>query len=318
MSKELPLVSVVIPAYNEAENIGWFYKELTEVLSAQKSVRYELLYVNDGSRDDTGKILEKLGKKDKHIRYISLARNFGKEAATSAGIHHALGDAVILVDADGQHPPKLIPPMITAWLSGVQHVVGVRTSNKKAGLIKNGGSKVFYWVTSKLGATSVLPNATDFRLIDRELVDTFKRYKEKKRMTRALLDWSGFATEYISFDARDREYGKATYSVRALVRLAVNGYIGATLKPLYFVGAIGGIVTTLCALALVVLGSDKYIFNDPLHLGVTGTALIALFVTFLVGILMICQGIVAIYVANIHLEAQDRPLYIVNRAKSKI
>jgi glycosyltransferase involved in cell wall biosynthesis len=247
---------------------------------------------------------------------VCLARNFGKEAATSAGLHYAHGDAVIILDGDGQHPPALIPDMIAAWRAGAQHVVGIRTSNRRAGLIKRMGSKTYYWLTKRLGAPSVIANATDFRLIDRELVDVFKLYREKKRMTRALLDWSGFTTTYIKFEARNREFGTAGYNFKSLLRLAVNGYIGATLKPLYLVGALGLIVTAIAGLLIVVFGLNQYVFGDPMNLGVTGTAIIALFVTFLVGTLMTCQGIVAIYVANIHLEAQDRPLYIINKAKS--
>jgi polyisoprenyl-phosphate glycosyltransferase len=318
MTKELPLITLVLPAYNEAENIEWFYKELCHTMSSLKNIQYELLYVNDGSRDETGEILARLSRDDNHLRYITLARNFGKEAATSAGIHYARGDAVIILDADGQHPPKLIPIMIDTWMSGTQHIIGLRQSNKKAGVIKNSGSKMYYWLGAKLGSQSVVPGATDFRLIDREVVDAFKNYREKKRMTRALLDWSGFTTEYLTFDARDREFGKAGYTLSSLIRLAITGYTGATLKPLYFVGEFGAATALISGLALAFLAGDKYMFSDPLHIGVTGSALIALFVSFLVGILMVSQGIIALYIANIHLETQDRPLYIVNKARSKL
>lgn len=317
MARKTPLISLVIPVYNESANISWFYKELTEIMKAQRQYAYELLYVNDGSSDDTQDMVAALAARDEHIRSICLARNFGKEAATSAGLHYALGDAIIILDGDGQHPPDLIPAMLSKWEHGVQHVVGIRTSNKKAGLVKRIGSRAFYRLTHLLGAHAVVANSTDFRLIDRELADVFKLYSEKKRMTRALLDWSGFTTAYIKFEARDREHGEASYNIKALMRLAVNGYISATLKPLYFVGALGCLITICTALALCLLVVNQYFFDDPLNLSVTGSAFILLFVTLLVGILMITQGIVALYVANVHLEAQNRPLYIINNAKSK-
>lgn len=318
MSKISPLISVVIPVYNESGNIGWFYEELTGLLSGQKDIDYELVYVNDGSRDDTGAQLEAISSKDQKVHYVCLARNFGKEAATSAGIHSAKGDAIVILDGDGQHPPATIFEMIKKWRSGAQQIVGIRTSNKKAGLTKTLGSKLFYVLSRSLGAKSVVANATDFRLIDRELADAFSLYTEKKRMTRALLDWSGFQTEYIEFEARDREHGTASYNIRSLIRLAINGYIGATLKPLYLVGFLGFIITSLTSLLLIILAINQYVLGDALNLGVTTGAMVTLFATMLVGILMICQGIVAVYVANIHLESQNRPLYIINRAKSKL
>lgn len=318
MSKKLPLISVVIPVYNESANIQWFYEELTDLLSRQEDITYELIYVNDGSRDNTGDLLEDISKKDECVSYVCLARNFGKEAATSAGLHVARGDAVAILDGDGQHPPVVILEMLDKWKNGAQQVVGIRTSNEKAGLVKALGSKLFYALSHLLGAESVIANATDFRLLDRELVEIFMEFTEKKRMTRALLDWSGFKTEYIDFEARQREYGTATYTVRSLMQLAVNGYVSTTLKPLYFVGIVGSLVTLLSLAALVFLAISQFVLSDPFNLGVTGGAFVALFITMLVGILMISQGIVAVYVANIHLETQNRPLYIINKAKSKL
>lgn len=312
-----PTLSVIIPVHNEAENIEWFYRELTETFTATKK-SYELIYINDGSKDETDEIITKLAKTDPVIQYICLARNFGKEAATSAGIHYARGDAAIILDGDGQHPPSKINDMINLWESGIQHVVGIRATNEKAGFVKTTGSKLFYFLAKHMGAKGLTANSTDFRLIDRELIDTFKLYGEKKRMTRALLDWSGYKTATFSFDARDRTKGTASYKFSSLLRLAVNGYIGATLKPLYFIGLLGGAITTLSFLLIVFLASSQLLFGDPLSLGVSGTAYIALFVTFLVGLLMVSQGITAAYIANIQLESQNRPLYIVNKALSII
>lgn len=312
-----PILSVIIPVHNEAENIEWFYNELTETFKATKK-SYELIYINDGSTDDTDEIITKLSKEDPYIQYICLARNFGKEAATSAGIHHARGQAAIILDGDGQHPPSKIPEMIRLWESGFQHVVGIRTANEKAGIVKTIGSRLFYFLARHMGATGLTANSTDFRLIDREMIDTFKLFGEKKRMTRALLDWSGYKTTNFTFVARDRTKGTASYKFGSLLRLAISGYIGATLKPLYFIGALGGAITTLSFVLIAFLTISQVLFGDPFNLGVSGTAYIALFVTFLVGLLMVSQGITAAYIANIQLESQNRPLYIVNKTRSII
>ncbi len=310
-----PVLSAVIPMYNEADNVDWFYEELVKVFtSIGKS--FELIYVNDGSTDATDKKLNDLATKDNRVQYICLSRNFKKEAATTAGINHARGNAVIILDGDGQHPSDMIPEMVQLWEGGVQHVIGIRTSNEKAGVVKTIGSKGFYWLSSILGSQAVVKNATDFRLLDREVVDTFNQFTEKKRMTRSLLDWSGYVTAYMPFKARERTQGVAAYNFSALFRLAINGYIGSTLKPLYFVGILGVGITGLAAFALLFTVINEFLFGDSLHLGVSGTAYIALFLMLLVGILLICQGIIAAYIANIQLEAQNRPLYIINKARS--
>lgn len=314
---KLPNLSIVIPVHNEAENIEWFYDELTTLFKGLKQT-YELVYINDGSTDETSDILKGIAKNDPSIQYICLARNFGKEAATSAGIHLARGKAAIILDGDGQHPPEKIKEMLALWKEGYQHIVGIRSSNEKAGLIKTVGSKMFYSLAKRLGADGITTNSTDFRLIDRELIDTFKLYGEKKRMTRALLDWSGYKTTYIAFDARQRVKGVASYKFKSLLRLAVNGYIGATLKPLYLIGILGIGITLASVLLLTFLGVSQIFFHDPFNLGISGTAYISLLATSLVGLLMISQGIIAAYIANIQLEAQNRPLYIINRAESNI
>ena len=314
---KLPIISVVIPVHNEEENIEWFYTELTDLFKSLKRP-YELIYVNDGSTDNSSVILKKLAKNDDAVQNICLARNFGKEAATSAGIHIARGSAAIILDGDGQHPPEKIKEMLQFWDKGYQHVIGIRTTNEKAGIVKTIGSKLFYFLAKRMGATGITANSTDFRLIDRELIDTFKLYNEKKRMTRALLDWSGYKTTHITFDARQRIKGAPSYKFRSLLRLAINGYIGATLKPLYLVGLLGLFINVLSFVVIAFLGISQLLLNDPLHLGVSGTAYIALFVTFLVGLLMVSQGITAVYIGNIQLEAQNRPLYIINHAESNI
>lgn len=316
MSKQ-PTFSVIIPVHNEAENIEWFHDELAETFENLKET-YELVYVNDGSSDNTSDILKRIAKNKTNVQNICLARNFGKEAATSAGLHFARGRAAIIIDGDGQHPPEKIYEMVKLWHEGYQHVVGVRDSNDKAGFVKTVGSKLFYFLARRMGATGLNQSSTDFRLIDREVIDTFKLFSEKRRMTRALLDWSGYKTTQITFDARQRVKGTASYNFKSLLKLAVNSYVGTTLKPLYFVGILGIVITSLSFVLIAFFGITQLFFSDPLHLGISGTAYIALLIAFLVGLLMMSQGIVAAYIASIQLETQNRPLYIINRAESTL
>jgi len=311
-----PTLSVVIPLFNESANIEWFGHELREVLDATGET-YELVYVDDGSTDGTGEIVSEVARTHSDVQYLCLARNFGKEAATSAGLAAASGQAVIVIDGDGQHPPELIPTMVDAWKEGYQHVVGIRAEMQTVGLGKRLGSRWYYTLTKVLGSgEDIVRGATDYRLLDRELVDAFLEFSERRRMTRALLDWSGFRTLRVPFEARDRKAGLAAYGSTALLRLAVNGFLGSTLKPLYFVGGMGAVITAVAFLTLVVTSINEFALGDPLHLGVTGTAYIVLFVLLMVGLVMVTQGIIAVYIGSIHVETQNRPLYIVNKRYS--
>ena len=311
-----PTLSVVIPLFNEAGNIEWFGRELREVLDATGET-YELVYVDDGSSDGTDEIASEVARKHSDVQYVRLARNFGKEAATSAGLATARGQAVIVIDGDGQHPPELITTMVEAWKEGYQHVVGIRAEMQSVGLWKRLTSRWYYTLSRMLGSgPGIVRGATDYRLLDRELVDAFLQFSERRRMTRALLDWSGFRTLRVPFQARDRKAGLAAYSSMALLRLAVNGFLGSTLKPLYFVGGMGAVITALAFLTLIVTSINKFALGDPLRLGVTGTAYIVLFVLLMVGLVMVTQGIIAAYIGSIHVETQNRPLYIVNKRYS--
>ena len=316
MKTKNPVFSIIVPVYNERDNIQWFYRELIEVSEKLKKP-FELVYVNDGSQDGSTSELEKLAKSDQRVINICLARNFGKEAATTAGLNFARGSAVIIIDGDGQHPPSLIPKMYAEWEKGQQQIIGVRTSTQKIGFVKKSTSKLFYYFAGKFGAKNISSNSTDYRLLDREVVDAFNRFGEKKRMTRSILDWTGFRTSYLPFEARERSFGKATYNFKSLLKLAINSYVGSTIKPLYLIGIFGLLISSLAFFAIIFVTVND-VLGDFLHLGVTGTATISLLVTFLVGLLMTAQGIVAVYIANIQTETQNRPIYIINKARSKL
>jgi dolichol-phosphate mannosyltransferase len=280
-------------------------------------VSFEIIFVNDGSRDKTLDELHKAAKKDQTIRIISFSRNFGKELATSAGIHYAKGDAIIMVDADGQFPPELIPEFVKKWRNGAQVVTGVRVSNQKEGFIKRYGSKLFYKLMSSLAGAKLTAGATDFRLIDRAVQQEFFRFSERSRMTRGLIDWVGFKEDFIEFHARERMAGEASYKVSKLIKLALNSFVSLSLAPLYFSGWAGIIITPLAFLIGLFIGIEQFALDDPLNLNVTGTAMLGVLILFFMGILLISQGLIALYISHIHTETQNRPLYIIDRRASR-
>lgn len=310
-------LSLVIPAYNESAGIELFHaSHLLPVLKKLK-LNYEVIYVNDGSTDDTLTRLQAIAKKNTDIKIIALSRNFGKEIATTAGIHQAAGDAVMILDADGQHPPELIPNFVEKWQQGAQVVIGVRGTNQKEGFVKRYGSKLFYKLFNNSSENEIIPGSTDFRLIDREVADAFILMQEKNRITRGLIDWLGFNRTYIEFDAPARIAGEAGYSVKKLLALAFNSFVSLSLKPLLAVGWLGIVIILLALVSGCAIFVEQYLLGDPLGLNFTGSALLGIFISFLVGLSLVSQGILALYISHIHAHAQNRPLYIINKATSK-
>ena len=309
-------LSIVIPVHNEAENIPLLYKALNGV-AEQVSYLFELIFVDDGSTDRSLNVLEALAQSDKRVRLIEFARNFGKEAAVSAGLHAATGDAVIMLDADMQHPPKHIPEMLAKWKNGADVVVGIRAYDQKESWFKKLCSWTFYKTMGICGVKQITPRATDYRLVDRKVVEAFKNMTERNRMTRALLDWLGFRRQFMPFKAPPRANGKASYGFKQLVSLAINSFTSHSLLPLRVAGYLGGIILFFSGLLGFFMYLTKYIWNDPYHLQFTGTAMLATLIVFLVGLVLMCMGLVAMYIARIHLEVTNRPLYVVRRDTMK-
>ena len=245
------------------------------------------------------------------MHYLSLSRNFGKESATTAGLGVAKGDAVVVMDADGQHPIELVKTFIELWHAGNDVVIGVRTSNKNEGVVKKYGSKLFYATLKFIGGKEVVAGTTDFRLIDQTVVAEFNKFTERNRVTRNLVDWLGYKRVEVPFEAAERHAGTAAYSFRKLFKLAINGIVSHSTRPLKLIALLGLIISTLSAGLGIVLTIDKYGFGDPLGLSVTGSALLALFVSFLVGIVLVCQGLLALYLESVYYETQNRPLYVI-------
>lgn len=310
MSKKL--ISIIIPVFNEAANLEWHFGIIKKYLT-EHSINYELIYINDGSQDESLSIIKQLHKNEpSKVRYISFSRNFGKEAAVSAGIHAAKGDAAVVIDADGQHPIELVSEFIEKWEAGYDVVIGLRESNSGEGFVKKYGSILFYALLKFIsGPSSALPGSTDFRLIDRRVIDEYNKLTERNRLSRNLIDWLGFKRTVVPFAANERHAGTAAYSFRKLFKLAIDGVIAHSTRPLKFISLIGFIISSVSVIGTLFLVIEKYAFGDPMNLAVSGVAILALFLSFLVGVVLVCQGLLALYLESVYYETQNRPLYVV-------
>lgn len=308
------LLSIVVPAYNEVDNIEPLYNELLNALP--HGYDYEFIFVNDGSKDQTEDKIRQLNTKDKRVQLVNFSRNFGKELATTAGIHQAHGDAIIMLDADGQHPMELIATFLELWEKGNQVIVGVRVTNKNEGLIKKYGSLLFYKIFNKVTGINLTPGSTDFRLIDKEVRSVFIELSETNRITRGLIDWLGFQRIEVPFHAKPRLHGEAAYNTKKLFKLAVNSFLSLSFTPLYLFGYVGFMIATLSFVLGCFVIIEQFMMSDPMGLKVTGSAALGILVVFLVGIVLISQWITSLYISRMYEETKRRPLYIINERRS--
>lgn len=314
VTKPQPELSIVVPVYNEAAGLLDFHSSLQSVLDKLEQT-VEIIYCNDGSRDASAKALARIAKDDTNVRVLSLSRNFGKEIATTAGIHAAKGDAIVTLDADGQHPVDLIPQFVRSWQAGNKVVIGVRTGNQEEGIVKHYGSKVFYKLFNRFTGMKLIPGSSDFRLIDRVVQQEFVRMTERNRITRGLIDWLGYQRDYIYFRANARTAGDASYSVKKLFKLSVDSVISLSLSPLYIAAYIGMVVLPLSFLLGLFMAIED-LLGDPLGLDISGGAYVLVLVLFLIGVLLMSQGIIGLYLSHIHTETQNRPLYVIDHEAS--
>lgn len=307
-------ICIIIPAYNEEKNIKPAYDGLKKVLAPlMEKYAFEILFINDGSRDNTLKEIEALAQSDPMVKYIDFSRNFGKELATTAGINNCAADACIMLDADMQHPIELIPKFIEKWEQGTDVVIGIRNGSKSDGWVKKIGSKLFYQVINRITDFYIVPNATDFRLIDRIVIKEFNRFTETNRMTRALIDWLGFRRDYIFFDANERLHGTASYSFWRLFKLAMNSFVSLSLVPLKIAGYLGIFITLISGIAGFYILLGKYVFHTHFASTFSDAENLAILILFLVGIILMSIGLLALYVANIHSEIINRPMYVIRK-----
>lgn len=309
-------ISVIIPAYNEEKNIRPICEKLENIFKLfSDRYAYEIIFINDGSEDGTADEVEKIAAENPHIKYIDFSRNFGKEIATTAGLNHCSGDACIMLDADMQHPVEIIPDFVHQWEQGNEVVIGIRKKSKSDSWIKIIGSRLFYKILNKIIDTKVVPNSTDFRLLDRAVINEFNRLMEVNRMTRGLIDWLGFKRKYIYFKANNRLHGNASYSFWKLFKLAMNSFISLSLFPLKLAGYLGIFIVIFSSIAGFYILLGKYFFHWRFASTFSDAENLAIFIVFLVGIILMSIGLISLYIANIHIEMTRRPLYIIRKKK---
>ena len=302
-------ISIVIPVYNESDTLHDFSIRLKAVIDNLTNYQWECIFVNDGSSDQSLSILRTLSMPCDNFKVLDFSRNFGKENALTAGVHEASSsDAVICIDADLQHPPELIPKLINAWVDDIDIVATVRTGIDKQPILRRIGSKSFYWLMSKISGTKMESQTTDYRLYDKKVIHAFSSMTERERMFRGIMDWMGFNKVFIDFKADARMGGDPGYSYSKLWELAINSITSFSLWPLKITGYLGVFITSLSGILLIWMLINYFFISFWVY---TPIAIVVVANTFLMGLVLVSIGLVAIYVGKIHTEAINRPLYIV-------
>ena len=298
------LLSVVIPAYCEEETVAVAAETISNLLT-QGNIPHELIFIDDGSKDDTWRVIEQVSAQIPQVRGVHFSRNFGKEAAIFAGLAHSEGDCAVVIDCDLQHPPEKILEMYTLWQEGYQVVEGVKVSRGKENPLHTMAAKVFYHSISN--ATGIdMSNASDFKLLDRRAVDTLLALREKNAFFRALSSWIGFRTAQVSFEVQERVAGSSKWSIRSLAKYAVTNLAAFSTLPLHLVTILG----VLVFLSSLVLGTHS-LWQKINGQALEGFTTVILLLLFIGSILMICLGIIGYYISKIYEEVKDRPRYVV-------
>jgi polyisoprenyl-phosphate glycosyltransferase len=309
MNRSVPLlVSIVAPCFNEAECLTEFHRVLSGVVS-ELPYDFEFILVDDGSTDATVAIAGELARADARVRVISFSRNFGHQAALLAGFDAARGEAVITMDSDLQHPPALIPELLTQWKEGADIVYTVRRETADAGLWKRLTSRGFYWLINRASVTPIRPGAADFRLMGKAAADSFRQLREYHRFNRGLVSWLGFDARAVEFDAPARFAGQSKYSALGMLRFAVTGLVSFSVLPLRMMMALG---FGMAVFALTYIVYALYVFFI-LKQSVQGWASSLITTLLIGGVQLISLGLVGEYVGRIYEEIKGRPIYVVRK-----
>ena len=304
-------VSIVIPMYYEEEVARECYEKVSNVLKSLKDkYDYEIIFVNDGSKDKTLEILENIAKDDKKAKIISFSRNFGHQAAVTAGLKEVSGDAIVIIDADLQDPPELIPQMLELWKQGNEVIYGKRKTRKGESAFKLLTAKMFYKTLNALSDVEIPKDTGDFRLVDRKVVDVINSLPEHNKFLRGLFSWVGFKQEAYEYERQERYAGKTKYPLKKMLKLASDGIISFSTKPLKLVGALG-IVSIVISIVLLIYALISYIFKlNQLSAGWTS---IIVAVTFFAGVQLLSLWIISEYIGRIYDESKGRPQYIIDK-----
>lgn len=305
----MELLSVIVPCYNEEESVADFYDELMKNSGffKERNLEVEILYIDDGSKDGTVAEVKKLHEKDERVRLISFSRNFGKEAGIYAGLQNAKGDYLVVMDADLQDPPALLPEMFSYIDQGYDSVATRRVTRKGEPIIRSFFARMFYKLMRKISSTEIVDGARDYRLMTRQVADAILSMEEYNRFTKGIYGWVGFQTKWLEFENVERKKGETKWSFWKLLKYSVEGILAFSTVPATFASVVGILFCMLAFLFIVVIIVRTAIFGDP----VAGWPSLVCIISMVSGVQLFCMGMVGQYVAKTYLEVKNRPIYIV-------
>lgn len=306
-------VSILVPCYNEEASLPLLYPELQKLMDNEKDYEWEVLFVNDGSKDNTISIIRELRNSDKRICYVDLSRNFGKENAMLAGFDYVTGDCMVIMDADLQDPPSLIPDMLRYWKEGYDDVYAKRNNRGKESWLRKKFSLLFYAILQKSTRFEVLKNVGDFRLLDRCCIEALKRLRETERYTKGMFCWIGYRKKEIIFNRGDRIAGESNWNFISLFNLAIEGITSFTTTPLRFSTVLGLIISVLAFVLMIFYLVKTIIWGDEIQ----GFPTLITVILFLGGIQLFSIGILGEYLGRIYNETKGRPVYIAKEYNGK-
>ncbi len=304
----MKLLSVIVPCYNEEENVPFFYEELlkNEAYLKEKEIELEILYVDDGSGDRTAEEVRKLHKADARVHLLSFSRNFGKEAAMYAGMQKSKGDYVVIMDADLQDPPSMLPQMLACLEEGYDSVATRRVSRKGEPPIRSFFARMFYRLMKRISRTEIMDGARDYRLMTRKMVDAILSMPEYNRFTKGIFGWVGFRTKWLEFENVERRKGETKWSFWKLLWYSVDGITAFSTAPLSFAAVLGVFFCILAFILIVFIVIRTLIFGDP----VSGWPSLVCILSLISGVQLFCLGILGQYLAKTYMEVKRRPIYL--------
>ena len=306
--KKMKKVSILVPCYNEESTLTLLYPELKKLMDQMSCYEWEVLFINDGSKDNTLSIIKSLRDADDRINYINLSRNFGKEKAMLAGFDYVTGDCMIILDADLQDPPSLIPDLLNYWELGYEDVYAKRSSRGSESYLRRFFSLLFYKILDSSTSFDILQNVGDFRLLDRKCIDSLKMLRETERYTKGMFCWIGFKKKEVTFERGNRVAGKSNWNFLGLLNLAIEGITSFTIAPLRFASFLGVIVAFIAFCLMLFYGVKTIFYGDE----VRGFTTIIVVVLFMGGVQLMTIGILGEYIGRIFNETKNRPTYIVS------
>ena len=308
-------ISIIVPCYNEEESLPIFYEEINKVMEEMKKVKFELIFINDGSKDRTLEILREMAKKDKQVRYISFSRNFGKEAGILAGLEASVGDYVCMMDVDLQDPPHLLIEMYQTLETTDYDCVATRSVSRNGySFFRKLFTKWYYKIINRISKTEIVDGARDFRLMSRQMVDAILSLKEYNRYSKGIFSWVGFKTKWLTFENIERVAGTTKWNFWKLFAYSMESIIGFSTVPLLISSVVGILFCIVSFIMILVIIIKTLIFGDP----VSGWPSTICFIFFVSGVQLFCLGIMGQYLSKTYLEVKKRPVYLIKETEKDV